>query len=98
MPRDRANELAALAARVQQLSDRTNTSEALRCTGPVSCIKKEQVRKHRKNMRPLRAYDTGRLRQGCRAHWYITLASVDLDSLEGAAAERARPARPRRSR
>ncbi|WP_437310765.1 hypothetical protein [Sorangium sp. So ce388] len=98
MPRDRANEFAALADRVRQLSDHTNTSEALRCTGTVSCIEKEQVRKHRKNLRPLWAYDIGRLRQGGRAHWYITMASVELNSLEGAAAERARRARPRRSR
>ncbi|WP_437796443.1 hypothetical protein [Sorangium sp. So ce693] len=92
-----AKELTALAKRVRQLADRTSKSEALRCTGPVSCLKKEQARKFRKNLRPLWAYDTDRLCQGCRAHWYVTMASVELDSLEGAAAERARPARPRRA-
>ncbi|XXY16778.1 hypothetical protein WME88_51935 [Sorangium sp. So ce216] len=97
-PRARAKELAALAERVRQLADSTNKSEALRCTGSISCLKKEQARKFRRNLRPLWAYDTDRLCQGCRAHWYITMASVEFDSLEGAAAERARPARPRRSR
>ncbi|WP_437899220.1 hypothetical protein [Sorangium sp. So ce124] len=97
-PRARAKALATLAERVRQLADSTNKSEALRCTGPVSCIKKEQMRKFRKNLRPLWAYDTDRLCQGCRTHWYITMASVELKSLEDAAAERARPARPRGTR
>ncbi|WP_437649271.1 hypothetical protein [Sorangium sp. So ce362] len=97
-PRARAKELAALAERVRQLADSTNKSEALRCTGSISCLKKEQARNFRKNLRPLWAYDIDRLCQGCRAHWYITMASVELDSLESAAAERARPARPRGSR
>ncbi|WP_438033706.1 hypothetical protein [Sorangium sp. So ce204] len=83
-----------MAERVRQLADRTNKSEALRCTGPVSCIRKEQARKFWKNLRPPWAYDTARLCKGCRAHWYITMALVELDSLEGAAAERARPTRP----
>ncbi|WP_437656757.1 hypothetical protein [Sorangium sp. So ce1182] len=87
-----------LAERVRQLADSTNKSEALRCTGSISCLKKEQARKFRRNLRPLWAYDTDRLCQGCRAHWYITMASVELDALEGAAAERARPARRRGSR
>ncbi|XXX76086.1 hypothetical protein WMF30_51400 [Sorangium sp. So ce134] len=97
-PRARAKALATLAKRVRQLAESTNKSEALRCTGTVSCIKKEQARKFRKNLRPLWAYDTDRLCQGCRAHWYITMASVELDSIEGAAAERTRPARPRGAR
>jgi hypothetical protein len=84
-----------LSERARRLADSTNKSEALRCTGPISCIKKEQARKFRKNLRPLWAYDTARLCQGCRAHWYITMASVELDSLDAAAAEPARPARSR---
>ncbi|KYG09070.1 hypothetical protein BE21_19955 [Sorangium cellulosum] len=44
-PRARADELAALAERGRQLADSTNTSEALRCTGSISCLKKEQARK-----------------------------------------------------
>ncbi|MGK4008407.1 hypothetical protein WMF31_37695 [Sorangium sp. So ce1036] len=96
-PRARAKELAALAERVRQLADSTNKSEALRCTGSISCLKKEQARKFRRNLRPLWAYDTDRLCQGCRAHWHITMASVELDALAGAAVERARPARPRRA-
>ena len=92
-PEAYAKELTALAKRVRQFANRTSKSEALRCTGPVSCFKKEQARKCRKNLRPLWAYDTDRLCQGCRAHCYITIVSVDLGSLEGAVAEPERPAR-----
>jgi hypothetical protein len=87
-----------LAKRLRQLADSTNNSEALRCAGAISCIKKEQARKFRKNLRPLWAYNIDRLCQGCRAHWYLTMASVELDSPEGAAAKRARPVHPLRAR
>ncbi|WP_438040235.1 hypothetical protein [Sorangium sp. So ce128] len=60
-PRARAKELASLSERVRRLVDSTNKSEALRCTGSISCLKKEQARKFRKNLRPLWADDTGRL-------------------------------------
>jgi hypothetical protein len=97
-PRGRAKALATLAKQVRQLAEITNGSKALRCTGSISCIKKEQTRKFRKSLRPLWAYDVDRLCQCCRAHWYLTMASVELDSLEGGAAERARLTTPRQTR
>ena len=97
-PRSRAKALAVLAKQVRHFTEITNGSKALRCNGPVPCFKKEQARKFRKSLRPLGAYDVERLCQGCRAHWYLTMASVELDSLEGAAAERARLTTPRGTR
>lgn len=89
-PRARARKLAAFAKRARRLTELTDKSVALRCTRPVSCLNKEQRRKRRGSLRPLGVFDLDRLCQGCRTHWHLTMASVELDALGGAAAERAR--------
>lgn len=89
-PRARARRLAAFAKRARQLTEFTDRSAAVRCTRPVSCLNKEKRRKLRGSLHPLGVFDLDRLCRCCRAHWHLTMASVELNALEGAAAERAR--------
>lgn len=89
-PRARARKLATFAKRARRLTELTNRSQALRCTRPVSCLNKDRRRTLRGSLRLVGVFDLDRLCQGCRAHWHLTMASVELDALEGAAAERAR--------
>ncbi len=64
----------------------------------MSCLNKDQRSKLRGRLRLQGGFDLDRLCRGCRARWHVTMASVELDALEGAAAERARLAQMSRER
>ncbi len=89
-PRACARKLAAFAKRTRRLTELTGRSVALRCIRPVSCLSKEQRRQLRGRLRLQGGFALDRLCPGCCAHWHLTMASVELDALEGAVAEHAR--------
>lgn len=92
-PGEKAEKISAIAEHVRMLCETLNGHEAFQCEEQNSCIQKEKARRFRNGLRPLQLFDTDRLCSPCRAYWFLSMAAVELDSLERAALEQAKPIR-----
>ncbi|TKD03400.1 hypothetical protein [Polyangium fumosum] len=92
-PSEKAEKISATAGQVRTLCETLNRHEAFQCEEQSSCIQKEKARRFRGRLRPLQLFHPDRLCSPCRAYWFLSMASVELDSLERAALEQAKPIR-----